>query len=353
GWLCTYYVYDELNQLRFVLSPKAVTIAYGNGWNLAADTTTINELCFRYEYDFRRRMNAKKVPGAAWTYMIYDQRDRLVYTQDGNMRARSQWMATLYDALNRPTTTGMISYSGTPSQLQAYVTTVTGSSSTSSLTVSGVGVAALPQTLSLATLYNGDQQAQSEITLDNGFATPDTVDFTAEIVTGNGSGNSFSNTVQVASSPLPTGANFIPLTLTFYDDYSQVTDRQYTAAYNGLLDPGANLHPEPLPAVNEQQGIPTTGQVTATRVRAIEDPTDLTKGQWLTTASFYDDRLRVIQIQSDNYRGGRDTLTSRYNFPGQVIATYLAHADPQAAVSGRTRVKTTQNFDPAGRLLDV
>ncbi len=92
GWLSTYYIYDNLNQLRFVLSPKAVRVAYSNNWDLLMDTTTINELCFRYQYDNRLRMSAKKIPGAGWVYMVYDQRDRLVFTQDANMRARNQWI---------------------------------------------------------------------------------------------------------------------------------------------------------------------------------------------------------------------------------------------------------------------
>ena len=58
GWLSTYYIYDNLNQLRFVLSPKATKIAYANTWTLSTDTTAINELCFRYEYDGRERMIA-------------------------------------------------------------------------------------------------------------------------------------------------------------------------------------------------------------------------------------------------------------------------------------------------------
>ncbi|MFL9485748.1 DUF6443 domain-containing protein, partial [Chitinophagaceae bacterium LWZ2-11] len=81
GWLCTYYVYDDLGLLRFVIPPKAVNAAIGNNWQLATDV--VKELCFRYEYDSRNRMIAKKVPGAAWVYMVYDLRDRLVFTQDG------------------------------------------------------------------------------------------------------------------------------------------------------------------------------------------------------------------------------------------------------------------------------
>jgi RHS repeat-associated protein len=351
GWLSTYYVYDDLNQLRFVLSPKAVKIAFANGWNLNTDTTTINELCFRYEYDQRRRMSAKKVPGAAWAYMIYDLRDRLVFAQDGNMRTHSQWMTTLYDDKNRPTTTGMLNYTGSPSQLQQYVTAKSGTQVNSPLAVNGDGVAGTASLLTLATMSNGDNQAAQEIVLDNGFETPDNADFTAEIVPGGST--PFSDTVQVLDNPLPSGNAFTPLTLTFYDDYSQLTDRAYATTYNSLLDAGSNTHVETIPGSTDQLAVQTIGQITGTRVRVLEDPNDLTKGKWLTTAHYFDDRLRVIQTQDDNYRGGRDTLTSLYNFTGQVLASYLSHNNPNATANSTTHIKTNLNYDHANRLLEV
>ena len=68
---------------------------------------------------------AKQVPGAGWTYMVYDNRDRLVATSTPAGRAGTytgycSWIITLYDALNRPVVTadmhtcldlnGMINY---------------------------------------------------------------------------------------------------------------------------------------------------------------------------------------------------------------------------------------------------
>jgi hypothetical protein len=99
GWLCTYYVYDDLNQLRFVISPKAVE-AISSNWTIT--TTIADELCFRYEYDERKRMIIKKVPGANEVNMVYDARDRLVMTQDANLNNAGKWLVTQYDSLNRP-----------------------------------------------------------------------------------------------------------------------------------------------------------------------------------------------------------------------------------------------------------
>ncbi len=104
GWLCTYYVYDDFNQLRFVLPPKA-TEAYLAG---TAISTIADELCFRYEYDYRHRMIIKKVPGAAEVWMVYDARDRLVMMQDGNLRSSGKWLVTVQDLLNRPVQTGLL-----------------------------------------------------------------------------------------------------------------------------------------------------------------------------------------------------------------------------------------------------
>ncbi|HEX7903808.1 MAG TPA: DUF6443 domain-containing protein [Chitinophagaceae bacterium] len=109
GWLCTYYLYDSLNNLRCVVQPKGLELLAANSWSMSYSSGVImNEQCFRYEYDSRNRMILKKVPGVGTVYMIYDARDRLVMMQDSVLRVAHKWQYTLYDALNRDTTTGLI-----------------------------------------------------------------------------------------------------------------------------------------------------------------------------------------------------------------------------------------------------
>jgi len=56
GWLCTYYVYDTLQNLRVIIQPQAVVLINGS-WSI--NQTIANELCFRYEYDGRRRFSVQ------------------------------------------------------------------------------------------------------------------------------------------------------------------------------------------------------------------------------------------------------------------------------------------------------
>ena len=107
GWLNTYYVYDEKGSLRFVLQPKAVeTLLVMGNWTI---TNTIrDELCFYYGYDARNRMITKKLPGAGEVQMVYDARDRMVMSQDAVLRTQKKWMYVVYDELNRPVKTGLM-----------------------------------------------------------------------------------------------------------------------------------------------------------------------------------------------------------------------------------------------------
>ncbi|MDH7459819.1 DUF6443 domain-containing protein [Chitinophagaceae bacterium 26-R-25] len=109
GWLCTYYIYDDLHNLRCVVQPRGVELLMSNSWNMSALSGAIlNEQCFRYEYDERNRMNVKQVPGAGMVYLVYDYSDRLVMTQDSFFRRKNQWLVTLYDNQNRVVKTGVL-----------------------------------------------------------------------------------------------------------------------------------------------------------------------------------------------------------------------------------------------------
>jgi RHS repeat-associated protein len=354
GFLCTYYIYDDFNQLRFVLQPKAVAqlLTAGN-WNLTIDI--INELSFRYEYDQRNRMIAKKVPGAGWVYMVYDKRDRLVFTQDVNMRRNTQWLASLYDALNRPVLTGMITYSGTRADLQTYVDANTGFGGTGIVTVGGNTPVANPADVTINTPQPNLKyyKASNSILWDEGFATDNTTNLTAEILSGS-SGGTINDNVAVVDNPLPPNSNFIALTISHYDNYAW-TNKTYTDANNNKLDVGNNLHAEPLPNAAEQQTVQTKGMPTGSRIRTLPNPNDLAAGVWLTTVSFYDYKARPIQSQSDGYKGSNDVTTNRYDFTSKILTNYMVHTNPQDANSATATIstKTNMEYDHAGRLLEV
>ena len=348
GWLVTMYIYDDMNQLRVVIPPKAVDQIKAAGWTTAVSLTILDGLCFRYEYDYRQRMLGKKVPGAAWTWMVYDKRDRLDFSQDGNMAAKGEWMTTLYDALNRPVMTGMTTYTATQAQLQAHVDSVTATPTSSARTDSIKTVTGIVPNLTVSTRQIGDTayHATSTIYFGTGFVSEPTANFLATITSGNPS--SAVGTTTILANPLPSGSTFIPLTEHFYDDYTWGTAKAYNTGHNSQLDYGTNAYADVLPTASSYL---TRSLPTGTRVRVLEDSANLALGGWLETATFYDDKGRAIQTESDNYKGGGDTLTQRYDFTGKAVSSYLAHANPQA--SAWMRVKTNMNYDGTGRLDSV
>ncbi|RGK27109.1 RHS repeat-associated core domain-containing protein [Bacteroides intestinalis] len=93
--LDTYYVYDGLDNLRYVLQPMYQTNA------------NLNMYAFQYKYMGRQLCIEKKMPGAEAIKYVYDKLDRLIFSQDGNQRLQNEWTFYLYDRLNRLTVQGI------------------------------------------------------------------------------------------------------------------------------------------------------------------------------------------------------------------------------------------------------
>jgi RHS repeat-associated protein len=271
GWLCTYYVYDDFNQLRFVLSPKA-TEAYLSGTSLA---TIADELCFKNEYDERGRKIKSKVPGAAEVCIVYDARDRVVLTQDGNLLAQGKWLYTQYDDLNRPIATGLWA---------------------SALT-----------------------QAQHASNAAN-------------------------------SITYPTMSGEEELSRTFYDNYNWVStygnplSNAYNTTYNSYFTTPSNTA-WPYAQANTQS-TQIKGMPTGSRIKVLGTST------YLYTIPFYDDKGRVIQVQSTNNTGGIDIGTTQYTWAGQPLVAI------QKQEKGGTNTQThivvnKMQYDDLGRVLNV
>lgn len=100
----TYYVYNEYDQLAYVIPPLASAPSI--------DPATVENLYYQYRYDNRKRLVEKKIPGKGVEFLVYDKQDRLILSQDAVLRTTTNsfnkkgWMFTKYDQFGRIVYTG-------------------------------------------------------------------------------------------------------------------------------------------------------------------------------------------------------------------------------------------------------
>jgi RHS repeat-associated protein len=347
NWLCTYYIYDDAGLLRAVIQPQGVELLRQRNWDInTLNGDILKEQCFRYEYDQRNRMIVKKVPGAGEVYMIYDVRDRLVMVQDAKQRLVNQWMVTLYDLLNRPVITGLITYASTRNLMQDLVTTQSSGISNPS---------GLLNDLILDQPTSGVKQAFNSITMIDGFLTPVNTEFVAEIITGNQTVAEESTVegMTVNRNPLPPGVIVTVLTKNGYDNYTNIPaqsgltgniDNTFTGT--NYVMPANNTFPYAAAVTQAQH---TQGKVTWTQTRIL----DVAPDTYLYGVNIYDEKGRLIQQQDKNITGGTDITTFQYSFSGQLLVM-VAKMEKAGTLNPQMHITVSKmNYDDGGRLLSI
>jgi RHS repeat-associated protein len=104
--LSTYYLYDDLGNLRYVL-PPAVNENGSNINSFTESDAAFKNFIYGYHYDGRKRLIEKQVPGKGWEYMVYNTLDQVVLSQDSLLRGSGKWNYSKYDAFGRVVTTGL------------------------------------------------------------------------------------------------------------------------------------------------------------------------------------------------------------------------------------------------------
>jgi len=253
GWLCTYYIYDILDNLRCVIQPAGVQLLIQNQWNISAlGGDILNKQCFRYEYDARNRMIVKQIPGKQAEYSLYDNLDRPVMTQNGDQRPSNQWTVILYEAaLDRPVATGLWTTTTPFSGLQpaAYFS------------------ASYPFTLS--SLPTSGWELLTETHYDDYTGIP----------------------AGISGTLNTTGVNMN----NFYSSFN--------------VSP---VYAQSVTQVTPSTAVTTKGLITWTEAEVLGS----SGSQYIETSKIYDNRARVIQEQTYNYTQGLDLVTTQYNFTG-------------------------------------
>jgi hypothetical protein len=286
----TYYVYGFNNLLYIVIPPELSKQLNG----VAPTASQLNQWAFQYKYDKRRRMVYKRLPGAEPMYMIYDSRDRLVLSQDGNQRLNNQWTFTKYDALNRPIANGF------------YIDPVNESID--------------------------DMHAAVDLFYSSGSA-PQMYELKGGTIHG------YTN----LSFPDVSNENDY-LTITHYDSYDYQFQDCSSCVFDGtlswqrILQHGTYSYPT-------FSNANVLGQVTYNKSKVLVSGAT----HWIKTANYYDDRYRIIQsFSSNDYLQSTSRTSMLYNFPGWMLEARNIHYKEGQPIR---EIHKQYDYDQRGRVL--
>ncbi|MEC5173875.1 DUF6443 domain-containing protein [Chryseobacterium nepalense] len=266
----TYYVYDEFNNLSFIIPPKAAVFS-----NITDLKEKLNALCYQYKYDKYNRQVEKKLPGKGWEYLVYDQHNRLVLSQDANLRSKGQWLFSKYDLFGRVIYTGIANG---------------GSREAEQNNVNAKGI-------------NNEQKSASSWA-DSGL-----------------------NIYYTNSGAYPNAISKV-FSVNYYDEYpigapslpAQIQNQQTLPAVP------VSITSNGLTSVRSTKTLPT-----ASYIKNIENDS------WSSSFVWYDTKARVIGTHSNNYLGGFTRTESLLNFIGKPLEFYTYHS--KNTVSAQVTVK--------------
>ncbi|MFY1048495.1 DUF6443 domain-containing protein, partial [Chryseobacterium sp. GP-SGM7] len=280
----TYYVYNEYNQLAFVIPPLASNIT-------TLSLSDLENLCYQYKYDNENRLAEKKLPGKGWEYMVYDKQDRLVLTQDANLRttannfAAKGWMFTKYDQFGRVVYTGFFSNTATRQAMQNAINSM------------------------VANAGNNETRSETSFNL-NGMD------------------------VFYTKNAFPTGSMRI-LNVNYYDTYPSYSfNPAFPSTIYGktvLTDNAATL------------GKSTKSLPVMTLVKNIEDD------NWSKSYSYYDTKGRPVGSYAINHLEGYTKTESDLDFSGAVLQTKTYHK--RLSTDTEKVITETFSYDHQNRLL--
>lgn len=252
----TYYVYDDFGNLTYVLPPLVDT-------GTAISQTILDELCYQYSYDHHNRLVEKKLPGKGKEYVVYNNLDQPILTQDANQRGSNEWLFTKYDVHGRVAYTGKANITGDRSSVQSTVTD-------------------LPDTEEL---------------------------WTSRIATATAVGTTDTKAINYDDKGYPSAADITELlTVNYYDDYSIATGDLAGAPTSATVFGVAT-------------DARTTGLATVSLVRVLET------NDWISTVTLYDDKARAIYTHSHNaYLGTVDIVENQLDFVGKSLKVKASHS---------------------------
>lgn len=347
GWSCTYSIYDQFGLLRYKLQPEAVKWLDANGWAFSGTDgqQILKEMCFRYEYDDDGKVILKKSPGAKEEYLIYDGRDRVVFNQDANQRAKSpgEWMATLYDDLDRVIETALYETTETAANLQTDINNAT--------TTTYVDILGTDPNYPSDPVYNSRNTsittyiASNSITFNQGFASGAGDHFSAYIAPLVPTG--MKEAIIAYGNPIPATAmadpsKVIPLRYNYYDDYSYPGAKPFDNGFNNGLAYSTS-DPAVMPVASDMR---TIGLMTGTKIRVLGTST------FLISSVYYDVKGRIVQSLEDNIKSGVDIMTNQYHFDERLLSTDERHTAANTPFSNFD-ILTKNIYDQIGRATSI